>query len=281
MDPPSPTSAPESLSRTTQNTRTCAATENRRWRCRVVQPVEAAAAEEVTVATSIAQEAEAVIVAVRDQRQEVIRLIARAARATLGEVARLLREDIHDTKILVADALAVVPALNDRDPRATLAVAAKLVASVFSEAPVLPGAIGAAMDLVASVYAVPPPVTGPLQEVRTVSDDHDRAGNLFADCRPYLGIETEAWTNHRSQALLNGYAAEMGLNRAIWEAGQALRVHRFYQVGPPQPHRGRRMKEAWNIIEEVDTVIASIVRMRYPIAGEIQIVRNAIHAAAL
>uniref|UniRef100_A0A0E0KF41 Uncharacterized protein n=1 Tax=Oryza punctata TaxID=4537 RepID=A0A0E0KF41_ORYPU len=261
-----------------------------------VQPVEAAAAaaEEVTVATAIAQEAEAVLVAVRDQLQ-VVGLIARAARATLGEAAGLLREDIHDTKILVADALAVVPALNDRDPQASLAAAAKLVAGVFSEAPVLPGAIGAAMDLVASLYAVPPPVTGPLQEVRdllrTVSDDHDRARNLFADCSPYLGIEEEdewweEWTNHRSQALLNGYAAEMRLNRAIWEAGHAVRVHRFYQVGSPR--RGRRMKEAWKlkeimrtVIEEVDAVIAAIIHMRYSIGGEIQIVRNAIHAAAL
>lgn len=262
-----------------------------------VQPVEAeaaAAAAEVMAATAIAQEAEAVLVAVRDQLQ-VIRLIARAARATLGEAGRLLREDIRDAKILAADALAVVPALNDRDPQATLAAAAELVASVFSEAPVLPGAIGAAMDLVASVYAVPPPATGPLQEVRdllgTVSDDHDRARNLFADCRPYLGIEEEgetweAWTSHRSQALLNGYAAEMRLNRAIWEAGQAVRVHRFYQVGSPR--RGRRMKEAWKlkeimrtVMEEVDAVIAAVVHMRYSIAGEIQIVRDAIHAAAL
>ncbi|EEC75488.1 hypothetical protein OsI_12083 [Oryza sativa Indica Group] len=235
-----------------------------------VQPVEAeaaaAAAAEVMAATAIAQEAEAVLVAVRDQLQ-VIRLIARAARATLGEAGRLLREDIRDAKILAADALAVVPALNDRDPQATLAAAAELVASVFSEAPEVRDLLG------------------------TVSDDHDRARNLFADCRPYLGIEEEgetweAWTSHRSQALLNGYAAEMRLNRAIWEAGQAVRVHRFYQVGSPR--RGRRMKEAWKlkeimrtVMEEVDAVIAAVVHMRYSIAGEIQIVRDAIHAAAL
>lgn len=48
------------------------------------------------------------------------------------------------------------------------------------------------------------------------------------------------------------------------------------------------MKEAWKlkeimrtVMEEVDAVIAAVVHMRYSIAGEIQIVRDAIHAAAL
>ncbi|KAF0922453.1 hypothetical protein E2562_036569 [Oryza meyeriana var. granulata] len=217
-----------------------------------------------------------------------------AARATLDEADGLLSEDIHDTKILFADAFAVVPALNDRDPEATLAAAAKLVPAVFSKAPVLPGAISAAMDLVASVYALPPSVTGALQGVRdllrTVSDDHDRARHLFADCSPNLGIDEddetwEAWSSHRRRALLYRFSAEARLNAAIWEAQHAVRVHRFYQ--DESPHRRKRMLEALKVkeilrtvIEEVDAVLEAIVLMRGSIAGEIQIVRNAIDAAA-
>ncbi|KAF0922459.1 hypothetical protein E2562_036575 [Oryza meyeriana var. granulata] len=79
-----------------------------------------------------------------------------AQRTTLAEAASMLREDIDANKILVAGAVAVVPARDDpADREATLAAAAKLVSSVFSEAPVLPGAISAAMDLVLSGYEIP------------------------------------------------------------------------------------------------------------------------------
>ncbi|KAF0922455.1 hypothetical protein E2562_036571 [Oryza meyeriana var. granulata] len=98
----------------------------------------------------------------------VVQLSARAALATLSKAAALLREDINDTKILVDDAFAFVPTSDDRDHEATLAAAAKLVVRVFSEAPVFPGAISAAMDLVASVCALPPPVIGALQNAQGV-----------------------------------------------------------------------------------------------------------------
>uniref|UniRef100_A0A0D9VVC7 Uncharacterized protein n=1 Tax=Leersia perrieri TaxID=77586 RepID=A0A0D9VVC7_9ORYZ len=79
-----------------------------------------------------------------------VRSITSRERATLGEAHKLLHEDIHGAKTVAAYALAVVPALNVRD-REDTAAAARLVASVFSEKPVLPGAIDAAMDLVFSI----------------------------------------------------------------------------------------------------------------------------------
>uniref|UniRef100_A0A0E0GP24 Uncharacterized protein n=1 Tax=Oryza nivara TaxID=4536 RepID=A0A0E0GP24_ORYNI len=71
---------------------------------------------------------------------------ADAARATLDEAAGLLREEIQATELLLAHAFS---AIAPRDGPA-LAAAAKLAARVFSDAPLLPGAIRAAMGLVAS-----------------------------------------------------------------------------------------------------------------------------------
>uniref|UniRef100_A0A0D9VVC5 Uncharacterized protein n=1 Tax=Leersia perrieri TaxID=77586 RepID=A0A0D9VVC5_9ORYZ len=228
----------------------------------------------------IAQEAEAVLVAISEQLEEV-RSITSTARARFRKASGLLHEDIHGASTVAADALAVVPALNVRD-REDTAAAARLVASVFSEKPVLPGAIDAAMDLVACV-------TGPLQRVRgllsTMSDNHDRVRNLFLDCIRQLGIgdddeRREAWRIQWSKVILQGLAVDTRVIDAISEAGDAGRVHRLYEMD--SPHRGQRMKEAWKLegivrtaIQELDAALVAVGHMHDAIASEIHVINAA------
>uniref|UniRef100_J3LBV9 Uncharacterized protein n=1 Tax=Oryza brachyantha TaxID=4533 RepID=J3LBV9_ORYBR len=224
----------------------------------------AAVPAEVRDAIATAQEAAAALVTVGFQLEVAGWSTVRVGRATLYKAAELVREDIHDTKIVVAHAFAVVPTLNGRDPAATLAASAKLVASVFSEAPVLPGAIAAAMDLAASVSAIAPPVTGTLWDVlvifKAVSEDHHRARTLFVDCVPYIGIgeDYEAWEEfsyRRRHALTCAVVAEMRLNGAIGDAQHSVRIHRFCQNEAPR--RGRRMREAWKLKGILRSAIAA------------------------
>uniref|UniRef100_A0A0D9VVC8 Uncharacterized protein n=1 Tax=Leersia perrieri TaxID=77586 RepID=A0A0D9VVC8_9ORYZ len=227
--------------------------------------------------------------AVFDQLDKA-RSAARAARTTLGEADELLDEDIHGAATLAADAFAVVPTLiNGRDPEATLAAAAKLVESVFSDAPTLPGAIVAAISRVARVLAKLKRVVGIL---RSAFDDHDRAHDLFADCSWGLGIgygdeRWDEWADHRAQALVHARAVETRVNAAIWEARHAVRVHRFYKhridVSPPPPRPRERVKEAWMLkdilhtaVHEVDAVMVAILDMFDSVASERRIVREAI-----
>uniref|UniRef100_J3LPV4 Uncharacterized protein n=2 Tax=Oryza brachyantha TaxID=4533 RepID=J3LPV4_ORYBR len=259
-----------------------------------VEPVEEEAVPaEVAGAIATAQDAAAALVMIGFQL-EVARWRVRVARKTLVEAAELVREDIHATKIVVAHAFTVVPTLNGRDPAATLAASAKLVASVFSEKPVLPGAIAAAMDLTAAVSAIPPPVTGPLCDVRdllrAVSDEHDRARTLFADCISYLGLGQEyaTWqefSHRRRHALTRSVVVDMRLNGAIGNAVHSVRIHRSCQIKPPR--RGRGMREAWELmeilcsaVEEVDAVLEAIPKMRDAVAAEEEIVSQAIDDAA-
>lgn len=123
---------------------------------------------------------------------------ADAARATLDEAAGLLREEIQATELLLAHAFS---AIAPRDGPA-LAAAAKLAARVFSDAPLLPGKIRAAMDLVASVYALPPQRTGTLQDARltlgaVVNGHHDATDlfTLYVNSTPNRGIQPgdETW----------------------------------------------------------------------------------------
>uniref|UniRef100_J3LPV3 Uncharacterized protein n=1 Tax=Oryza brachyantha TaxID=4533 RepID=J3LPV3_ORYBR len=231
-------------------------------------------------AIATAQEAAAALATVGDQL-ELARSIVREARATLDEAAELIHEDIHDTEIVVARAFTFIPkpTLNGRD----LAASAKLVASVFSQAPVLPGATPPPMALAASVSAMPPPVTGPL------SNNHDRARTLFARCIPYLGNgEDDMWlkfSDRRVDALEYGVEAETRLDGAIVHAQHTVLIHRFYQSESPSEED--RMREAWKLreilpsaIEEVDAALESITNMRNAVAAEEEIVRQAIDDAA-
>uniref|UniRef100_A0A0D9VVC9 Uncharacterized protein n=1 Tax=Leersia perrieri TaxID=77586 RepID=A0A0D9VVC9_9ORYZ len=135
----------------------------------------------------------------------------RAARAALAEAAALLREDTDASEILFAGAFAVVVPDDDGpdDPEATLAAAAKLVSGAFSDAPLLPGAIATAMELVAGVYA------------------------LFADycstqCRQDMAA-WEEWTSTMARANVLLFKAEMRLQFAICEVQEAVLAHRLYR----------------------------------------------------
>ncbi len=215
---------------------------------------------------------------------------ADAARATLDEAAGLLREEIQATELLLAHAFS---AIAPRDGPDHLAAAAKLVARVFSDAPLLPGAIRAAMDLVASVYALPPPHAGTLEDARLilgkVFDDHHDATwlfRLYANCTPNYGIQPgdetwQAWSARNEEAFHEAAAAETRLISAIWEARHAVRVHRDYQA------QSRRREVAWEAkqilstaTEEVDAASVAVRRMRDALAAEEQIVREAIGEAA-
>uniref|UniRef100_A0A0D3FJW8 Uncharacterized protein n=3 Tax=Oryza TaxID=4527 RepID=A0A0D3FJW8_9ORYZ len=214
---------------------------------------------------------------------------ADAARATLDEAAGLLREEIQATELLLAHAFS---AIAPRDGPA-LAAAAKLAARVFSDAPLLPGAIRAAMGLVASVYALPPPHAGTLEDARLilgkVFDDHHDATwlfRLYANCTPNYGIQPgdetwQAWSARNEEAFHEAAAAETRLISAIWEARHAVRVHRDYQA------QSRRREVAWEAkqilstaTEEVDAASVAVRRMRDALAAEEQIVREAIGEAA-
>ncbi|KAL5218198.1 hypothetical protein ABZP36_018882 [Zizania latifolia] len=217
-------------------------------------------------------------------RLAVVLSNADATRATLAEADELLQEDIDATEILVAHALTIVPASYDPYYEATLGGAAKLVASVFSEAPLLPGAVGAARDLVATVYAIPPSVTGTLMEARgelsVLIDEHFSAGLRFAYCTPDLGIQEGdetwlAWSAHKDNAYDKAMKTETSLMTATWEAIMAVRLP-----------GGERMREAWKMkqslhiaIEEVDAALVCIRQTRNAVKAEEQIVRNAIDDA--
>lgn len=255
-----------------------------------------AAAAEATDPRGIAQQV------AHDLAQARNRLVgvesnALAASVTLAKAAALLREDIDATKVLVDDAFAVVPAHDDLDPDGTLAVAAaaKLVVAAFCEAPVLPGAIGAAMDLVASVCALPPPVIGTLRNAQrllgVVGSDHDKARDRFVDCAPELGIQERGetwlkWSIHRYRAFVEEVTAETSLSSAISDAQIAVRQHRLYKE-LPSLSPGERARETWKVeeivstaINEVDEASVAIRQMRVAVAVEEQTVREAIDDAA-
>ncbi|KAF0922454.1 hypothetical protein E2562_036570 [Oryza meyeriana var. granulata] len=223
---------------------------------------------------------------------------ARTARAALAEAAELLREVMDAAKTLFEDAFATVPARDDPDHEATLAVAAaaKLVANVFSEAPVLPAAIGAAMDLVAGVYALPPSEPGTLQGPRelisSVANKHHAAGILFADCAPLLGIQEDDeawhdWVSNMAEANVQSFTVEVRLQFAICEVQQAVLTHRLYHYPRLLRMSGEvRAREAWKVelivstaIEEVDAALDAIRELRETVAAEEQIVLKLIDDA--
>ncbi|KAF0922452.1 hypothetical protein E2562_036568 [Oryza meyeriana var. granulata] len=122
------------------------------------------------------------------------------------------------------------------------------------------------MDLVASVYALPPSEAGKLQDARhvlsKVTDDHDDAGDCLVHCTSDLGIQPGGdrkwleWRVHHEKAFRQGKAAEMRLSSAIWEAQHAVRIHCLCQA--QSPNREERMREAQiprTAIEDVDTAL--------------------------
>ncbi|KAL5219670.1 hypothetical protein ABZP36_020354 [Zizania latifolia] len=211
---------------------------------------------------------------------------ADAARATLAEAAELLLEDIDATEIIFSYAFTVVPTPRDPNPEVTLSAAAKLIDSMFSEDPLLPGAVDTACDLVATLYTTPPPVTAALQEasrtLEALTDDHKNAGHIFSNCALNLGIQLgdntwQAWSYHKNNASQLASTAATRLRSAILEAIHAVRVR-----------GGERMREAWRrnqilstVMEHVEAALTAIRQMRDAVAAEEQIVLTAIHAATV
>ncbi|KAG8063004.1 hypothetical protein GUJ93_ZPchr0003g16826 [Zizania palustris] len=207
---------------------------------------------------------------------------ADAVRATLAEAAELLLEDIDTTEIIFSYAFTVVPTPRHLNPNVTLCAAAKLIDSMFSEDPLLPGAIDTACDLVATLSTTPPPVTGALQSacriLKDMTVDHNNAGHIFYNCALNLGIQQgdqtwQAWSYHKSNASQLAITAETMLRLAILEAIHAAGCVRG----------GERMREAWKrnqilstVMEHVEAALTAVRQMCDAIAAEEQIVRTAI-----
>ncbi|KAG8063002.1 hypothetical protein GUJ93_ZPchr0003g17472 [Zizania palustris] len=216
-------------------------------------------------------------------RLAVVLSNADATRATLVEADELLQEDIDATDTLVAHALTIVPARDDPYYEATLDAAAKLVASVFSEAPLLPGAVGAASDLIATVYAIPPSGTHlslARGELSVLIGEHYSAGLRFAYCTPDLGIKEGdgtwlAWYAQRDNTYDQAMKTDTRLMAASWEAMMAVRL-----IGGERMREARKMRQSLHIaINEVEAALVYIRRTRNSVKVEEQIVRNALDDA--
>uniref|UniRef100_A0A0E0KF45 Uncharacterized protein n=1 Tax=Oryza punctata TaxID=4537 RepID=A0A0E0KF45_ORYPU len=260
------------------------------------QMSDALAAEEQIMREAIAEE---------EEERKVMDLL---------EIAQRVAGDLDDIGIQLAEAAAVLQlhqqptaaaaqeAEEVMDPRGIAQQVAhdlaqirnRLCVAVFSKVPVLPGAMGAAMDLVAGVCALPPPVIGTLRNAHrllgVVVNDHDKARDRFVDCAPELGIQERGetwlkWSIHRHRAFVKEVTAETWLSSAISEAQIAVRQHRIYKEHPSLSP-GERSRETWKVeelvstaINEVDAALGAIRQMRDALAAEEQTVREAIDDA--
>ncbi|KAF0922451.1 hypothetical protein E2562_036567 [Oryza meyeriana var. granulata] len=186
--------------------------------------------------------------------------VTEAARDTLADAAGLLQEDTDAAEILAADLFALLPAPGGallRIGDASVDAAAKLVAGVLSRAPVLPGAIRASRDLVASVYVFRPPVVGLLQDARF-------------DLR--IAIDN----NRDELAVEHGDQARLRLSAAVKAAAGAQGVHPLCVT--KSPHRGKHMAEAKQFlrtaIDELDEALAALREMRGSVKHEEILVRQ-------
>lgn len=210
-----------------------------------------------------------------------------AARMKLAEAAGVLREANDATDILYSDVLALVPAGSDPLLQASANAAAKLVAGMFAGP--LPGRIDAAGDLLASVFAFPPPVAGPLldarRDLRLFDDKHAETGHQFGRCAPHLGLQPGAaslrlLSRHHDFTAVRAKQAKLRLDAAMWKSVAAEDALRLCLEEVQSPRRGERVTEAEenlrHAIGELDAALVALRRMRAVVALEEQIVRDAI-----
>uniref|UniRef100_A0A0E0KF40 Uncharacterized protein n=1 Tax=Oryza punctata TaxID=4537 RepID=A0A0E0KF40_ORYPU len=217
-------------------------------------------------------------------------------RTALDEATRLIAEDARAAEILDADVLASLAHAGQAPiPDATVDAAAKLLASVSSGAPLLPGAIRAAGDLISTVFeieiddqaaaAAAAAPTGLLSEaIRDLSIAFGLGGvqaNVefhFLTCAPYLHVRggdlTDltwfSWSQQTKRAKKFATEAAARLNAAAWEAMDAaerVRSHCLVQ----SPERNDHMAEL-----EMNLLMAT--RYANKALGAVDIVRDAVES---
>ncbi|KAF0922449.1 hypothetical protein E2562_036565 [Oryza meyeriana var. granulata] len=216
------------------------------------QPVQAAAIHGVGMSQRMVEEIQDIggMVAAVTTHLELIR-------SGLDVAAGLLGEDIDAAEILDADVLAVlVPEGQAPLPYATVDAAAKLFASVSSGAPLLPGAIRDAGDLISAVFEFDHQAPAPTGVLQIAITDLEIAFGFgappinvedhFRDSAPYLHVQEGdptwlTWTQQTERAKQSANEALTRLNVVAWEAMDSVEILRSHCL-VQSPERNEHMR---------------------------------------
>lgn len=239
-------------------------------------------------------------------RVEAVTTALDAIRPALDMAVGLLGEDIYAAEILDDYMLAaLVPAGAGQAPLpdATLDAAARTFATVSSGAPLLPGAIRAAGDLISTVFEIEIDIddqaaaaapTGLLSEaIRDLSvafglgSVHNNVEFHFLTCGPYLHVRAGdltdltwfAWSKQTERAKRLATEAELWINAAAWEAKDAAeraRSHCLVQSPERNEHMGELQVSLLMATRYADKALAAVDMVRDAVESMDQTLHQAI-----